>query len=325
MNKYSQLSLSERFKIYEYLKYKTSKRKIGRLLGRSHGTISREINRNSDRYGYLYPKDAHEQTQQRKAKPPLKIEKIIGLKDYIISKLESFWSPRAIAGRWSKETPGHTIQAETIYRYIYSNEAKALKLWRLLPKKRKKRGISRKRQTSSTIKKRVSIHKRPSIVSSRETFGHYEADLFFNKGSMSKNVLITVERKSRKLFLKKNKTKSTKTVIGALRRSIDSSIKSITFDNGTEFAEHTTLQKNGISTYFCDPGKPWQKGSVEQTIKVIRRFIPFGLSYQEISQDFLDGVANIINNTPRKSLNFLTPNEVFGAFYRKIPSGALQN
>ena len=130
-----------------------------------------------------------------------------------------------------------------------------------LVRARKKRGLKRK-SSNSKMKDRMSITMRPDSINKRIERGHYEGDLIFNKGSQSKNVLTLVERTTRKAILIKNDNKCSSTVIDALVRYIRRTgieIKSITFDNGSEFTEHSKLQVFGIKVYFCDPGAPWQK------------------------------------------------------------------
>lgn len=306
-----QLNIHEREKIYEFRKQRLSGREIARKLGRNHTSVNREIKRNSDQIGYLYPRDAQERTKQRKARHGYKIDRTGGLKKIIIEKLQEHWSPRVIAKKWSMQSPDQSISKESIYNYIYAKVNKHLKLWEYLPRKKRKRGGYRKSKPKSTIKERVSIHDRPQYIEKREEFGHFEADLFFNKGSMSKNVITLIERKSRMIKLIKNKSKNSEHTMTKIDRAIGNIAKTITYDNGTEFANHYKLQKKHIKSYFCDPGSPWQKGSVENVHSIIRRFIPFSMPYNQITQRMLNQCANIINNIPREILGFLSPSQVF--------------
>jgi IS30 family transposase len=305
---YTQLTEFERVRIYEGHKQGLSQRQIAESIGRDKSTVSRELRRNSDRIGYLYPRDAQKKTDERKARHGSKIERNMDLKNYVIDKLKIGWSPEVIAGRWKKERPDEGICAEAIYQFIYKPKYKKLELWKLLDKRKKKRGLVRKNRSKQTIQYRVSIDKRPEEINARQEFGHFEGDLFFNRGSQSANVLTTVERVSRLVSLVKQDSKQSDTTIKSLKKSIGSYATSCTFDNGKEFAEHYTL---GIPTYFCDAYSPWQKGSVENAIKLIRRYIPFAMDPDSITQQLLDYVAHMINNRPRKILGFLTPYEVF--------------
>jgi len=201
---------------------------------------------------------------------------------------------------------------------IYSKEARNIELWKLLPRKKQRRGIVRKSYKGLGILHRVSIAQRPEHIAQREEPGHFEADLFFNKGSMSSNVLNLVDRKSRMTILVKNASKHSVPIIDHIDRTIGSIAKTVTFDNGKEFAMHNRLQeRRKIKTFFCNPGSPWQKGSVENSNGALRRYLPFKLPARLITQETLNKVAGIINNIPRKSLNFLTPAEVFYQDYNQ--------
>ncbi len=179
----------------------------------------------------------------------------------------------------------------------------------MLPRAKPKRGFSRRKQNKSKIPVRIGIKERPEEIDNRSSVGHFEADLIFNKGSMSANVLTAIDRKSRYALMIKNKSKQSVEVIeGLKKKALDYDIKSITFDNGSEFTQHHVL---GVDTYFCDPGKPWQKGSVEHLNWMVRYRIPFETDPAEIDEDLLDAVAYDLNHMPRESLGFQTLCEVF--------------
>jgi len=311
MEKFSQLSYQERCQIYRGICQGLSKGAIAKRLERSKSTITREVKRNSDRAGYLYPGEAHQMALDRRNENQPKIDKNPRLKEYIIAKLNERWSPRAIAGRWSKEHEDNPISAEAIYQWIYDRSGERLDLKKLLVRARKKRGLKRKPKPT-TIKNRVSVHARPESINQRSEIGHYECDLMFNEGSQSQNICTLVERVTRHSVLIRNESKHTKTVVDALIGHIKKTglvVKSITFDNGSEFAGHTRLNELGIKTYFCDPGAPWQKGGIENLNGVARRYLPFNQQSQEITEDYVVEVNEKINNMPRAILGFKTPNE----------------
>lgn len=324
MRKYTQLKPNERALIFEFTKTGWRNNQIANALGRDKSTISRERKRNGDSIGYLYPTEAQAATNQRKARHGPKVARCPKLEEYVIDKLRACWAPDSIAGRWSEERPDQSITTEAVYSFIYSEKARKLELWKLLPRKKHKRGMMRKTNKKVKIQHRVSIDQRPQYIERRKESGHLEADLFFNAGSMSANVLNIVDRKSRVTFLIKNDAKFSEPIIDRVNRSIGSFAKSVTFDNGSEFALHYRLQEKGIQTYFCDPGSPWQKGSVENSNGALRRYLPFKAPANSITQDLLNKVADIINNIPRRSLKFLTPAEVFEQDYKmKYSSVAL--
>jgi IS30 family transposase len=321
MGQYTQLKELERVRIYEGLKRGCSISMIAESVGRDKSTVSREIRRNSDNFGYLYPKDAQKASENRKARHGSKIERNDTLRSYVTDMLQLGWSPELIAGCWNQEHPDKTICTEVIYQHIYKPKYKKLELWKLLKKQKKKRGLVRKIRSKQTIQGRVSIHTRPEEINARKEFGHYEGDLFFNKGSMSANVLVAQERVSRRVILIKQDSKHSTPTINALKDAIGSHAKSCTFDNGTEFAEHLAL---AVLTFFCDPYSPWQKGSVENVIKLVREHIPFDMDPDNITQELLHSIANKLNNRPRKILGFKTPNEVFENEMKKEESSRVK-
>jgi IS30 family transposase len=311
MKSFIQLSYRDREKIYRGLCQQKSYTEIAFSLDRSTSTISREIRRNSDQYGYLYPNDAHKNTALRRNKNRKKIEKYRDLQNYVLEKLCERWSPRAIAGRWNKEN-NIKISTEAIYQWIYSKEGEALNLKKLLIRSRKKRGLMVKVKPSK-IKNKVSIHERPEEINMRNEPGHWECDLMFNSGSQSQNICTFVDRYTRKACLILNQNKSTSCVIDSLIERIKSEkldVKSITFDNGTEFAGHTRLNALGIKTYFCDPHSPWQKGSIENLNGILRRFLPFELPAADITEEYVYKINKQINSMPRAILGYKTPEEL---------------
>jgi len=320
MEKFSQLSYYEREKIYTGLYEGRSQRAIALSIGRDKSTISRELSRNSDHIGYLYPGKAHEMALDRRNKNKPKLEKNPELAKFIVECLKKKWSPNAAAGSWSRANPTMTITDEAIYQWIYTDPHyydgdSWIDLRKLLLRQRRNRGMRRK-IPKSTIKNRVSIHERPEIIDQNVEVGHYEGDLIFHSGSQSANVLTLIDRKTKHTVLIKNDDKRSKTVIGALMQRIESSsfaVKSITFDNGSEFAEHTRLNGMGIKTYFCDPGAPWQKGGIENLNGVARRFLPFNLEVSKVTNQLVQDTEIQLNHMPRESLGFLTPFEVFQA------------
>jgi IS30 family transposase len=309
---FTQLLYHERTKIYNGLCEGRTKKEIAFMLGRAESTISREIRRNSDQYGYLYAGDAHKKAKQRHNKNIPKIIKNKHLQEYIIIKLKDRWSPSTIADSWNSFNK-MTISKEAIYQWIYSSESQALELKKLLVRSRKKRGLRRK-PSIPNIKNRVSIHDRPDAINQRIEPNHYECDLMFNAGSQSKNICTFIERVSRKSFFIRNNNKSSSTVINNLIQCIIKNkldVKSITFDNGSEFANHYWLNDMKIDTYFCDAGAPSQKGSIENLNGIARRYLPFELAADDITDEYVKHVEKLLDLMPRKILANKTPLEAF--------------
>lgn len=312
MNNYTRLTEKERLLIEMYVRENRGIREIGRLVGRCGKTISLEIQRNG---GYLryYAPQAHANRVISNREGYSKISENPQLESYIRSRLQERWAPEIIAGKWNLENQDLTISYEAIYQWVYNQ---AGDLYKLLPRQKKIRGLKPQR-SKSKIPNRVSIHTRPNAINNRSELGHWECDLVFQQGNQSQNILSAIERKTRLVVLKKNQSKHSEIVIKALQDVQSNSeypMKTMTFDNGNEFAMHEKLE---IPTYFCDPAAPYQKGSIENINGIIRRYVDYRLDANNITQEMLDSVAEKLNNKPRKILGFLTPNEMMANLYKE--------
>ena len=305
MTKYIRLTEKERCAIEQGIISRKSIRDIARGIERPAKTVSNELKRNGGKKNY-YAVKAHNNRIISNKKGYSKIEINIDLKRYIEEKLKLQWSPEIIAGRWNIEHPDCTISCESIYRWIYTQKND---LYKLLRRKKKHRG-KRPQRFRARIEDRVSIIDRPEVIDDRGRFGDCEGDLVFQQGNQSHNFLTVIERKSRMVFIKKNDSKHSDTVLESLKQIKNQAlfpILSMTFDNGKEFSQHNKL---GCSTYFCDPGSPWQKGAIENFNGIVRQYLDYRVDPTTISQTDLDYISSLINNRPRKILNFLTPYEV---------------
>ena len=302
---YEQLSCAEREEIFRLLRGGISRRKIAESLGRSPSTISREIRRNSSNLGYL-PDSAQRKSEERRVSGVFKIDRYPQLKSALLNGLEKRWSPEQIAATcYGKVTFCH----ETIYRYIYHAPwAVKFELHQFLWQEKPRRSKRKYRKSRSKIQNRISIHKRNENINNRKHFHHWEADLV-HFGKEKQNLITAIERKSRFLLIVNNPDgKNAANVAQRLgKRIAPFKPKSITLDNGLEFAQHTELP---AKTYFCDPYSSWQKGSVENANGLIRKFLPKSFR-AEITDKMLENIQNIINNKPRKILNWKTPQEIF--------------
>jgi len=317
---YGQLSLDERCTIAQLCKAGQSIRQIAAALDRPPSTVSRELKRNSGaQLGYT-PAYAQEQARARRWKGS-RLERNAELRELVLGQLRIGWSPEQIAGRLRQQKAGATISHESIYRFIYAQVRRTNDgAWRhYLPKGRYKRRPPGRRRRSSDdlIKGRVSIDLRPNAVDRRSTFGHWEADLMLFAAPRHA-VLVTHERKSRLTWLARQPGKASQPAAEQLLdwfEPLQSSLRrSVTFDNGTEFAQHLLLKhKLRIRTFFCDPHSPWQKGAIENTIGRLRRHLPRKTNLDTLEPSSLDDLVAAHNNTPRKCLGFKSPAEVFSA------------
>lgn len=326
---YKHLALDERVEIYALFKQGRSLREIGKKVGRDVGTVSRELKRNKSRCDRPYTpvkaqENATRRTVKQRTKAPLKNPETYF---YVKEKLvEEKWSPETIAGRIKTDKPGLSVCHETIYEYIHG-KGKRQKLWKYLAeghkKRRKRKGRDvRKDKLTLKIPGAVSILDRPSCVNKRKTEGHLETDLM--EGVRSEKPVLSVEvfRKTRYTQLTKLPNKRAKTkekaltkklkMVRSLEKSTRPILKSITADNGSENTNHKEISKKlKTKVFFCQPYHSWEKGTVENTIKRIRRFIPKGTPLSQFSDTQIQWLENKMNNTPRKCLNYLTPNEAF--------------
>ena len=226
------------------------------------------------------------------------------------------WSPELIAGRLSIEYPEESISHEAIYQWIYQDATHLIAFLVRAHRRRKHRGYSRKHKKSH-IPERISIRERPAAVLKRRQIGHWEADTISCRKSYQA-VQVSVERKARYAKLAKLKAKTSRAMSVALIRRLcrypAKMRRSITYDNGPENAEHMRTNKVlGTASYFCEPFRSYERGTVENTIGLVRRFIPKKTNLAKVSQDHLTKIEYWLNNRPRKCLKFKTPAEVFKA------------
>jgi len=290
-------------------------RTIARVLKRSHSTLSREVRRNTA-YARLYrPSTAqyyayirlHKQRSEARLKSPL-------IYAYVQEKLKLKWSPETIAGRLPLEYPDLSIHHESIYRYIYCYGA-GLHLWNYLIHariRRMKKG-GRRVKPCGKIPDALNIDLRPQEVSERETAGHWETDNVIGRVIDKTAISTTVERVTRYTMLSRiAKTARAKqdALVDRLLYFPEKLKKTITTDNGGENVNHKEITRMlHMLMYFCHAYHSWEKGTVENMNGRIRRYIPKGKSIDSLSDEEVAAVENQLNNTPRKCLGFLTPEE----------------
>jgi IS30 family transposase len=314
--KYKQLSLEDRCAITRLQAEGRSIRQMAAALDRSASTIARELKRNRGRHDYK-ASYAEQQTKARRWAGS-RLERDPALRRDVLERLARGWSPEQVAGRLSRERGGKVISYESIYRFIYAQIARTKDYrWRLyLPRGKSKRGFRGRRGGSSAsfIEARVSVAERPTDAADRSTPGHWEADLMlFAKYGQA--VLTLHERRSRIVLatrpLNKAADRVARHLLGLFAALPPSLRRSVTFDNGTEFARHRALHRLAIMTFFCDPHAPWQKGGIENAIGRIRRFIPRKTDLATLSAKRFRQLIAAYNNTPRKCLDFSSPAETF--------------
>jgi len=323
------LTLAEREEISRGLACRLSLRAIATQLGRSPSTISRELHRNGGATGYRAVQADQAACDRARRPKRCKLACNRSLSRTIATKLRRLWSPHQIAGWLKREYPedeSHQVSHETIYRSLFIQARGVLKK-ELQQHLRSQRAIRRSRHANQKsdgrgqIMNAVSIRERPASVEDRAVPGHWEGDLI--AGSNNSYIATLVERHTRYAMLAKVKNKDTESVVSALikqAKKLPSELyKSLTWDRGHELADHQRFTlATDIQVYFCDPSSPWQRGSNENTNRLLRQYFPKGTNLSVHSQAKLNAVARQLNERPRKTLEFETPAERFNACVASI-------
>lgn len=315
---YKQLNKQDRITIEIQLNRWMKQKDIAQIIWCHPSTISNERKRNSvkkigsKKKEYL-SKDADLKAYQkcwRKNTQSKKINIHTDLKLFIISELESeniYISPKVIASKWNKDNEIN-ISHTSIYSWLETWDGNKYKKYLAHSYKGYKKN---KREKKSKIKCRVWIQERSHENENRIEAGHFEADLIVSKKWFKWAVLTLVDRRTRLPRIFKLRDKSSKYIMKCITEIKDEVwMKSITFDNGMEFAKHYLLNEKWIETYFSDPYSPWQKWSIENLNRMVRRTFPKGTNFDKVSTQKIRSVCYDLANTPREILGFLTPNQV---------------
>jgi IS30 family transposase len=313
MGQYTQLTQEQRYQIYAFMKADFSKTQIASEIGVHKSTVSREMKRNQGKKGYR-PKQAHIMAMKRRTKA----HKFIKLTPPVIALINNFiqqdFSPEQISGFLAR---AHNLRLshETVYQYVLADKASGGTLYRHLRRSHKKR---RKRYGSHDrrghIPARISIDERPAIVETRERIGDWEIDTII--GRKHKGALLTlVERKTKLTLIRRLPKKQAHLVAEAaidLLNPYEEKVCTITSDNGQEFAHHEYIKEHLTATvYFAHPYHAWERGLCENTNGLIRQYFPKAMNFETITEEHVHTAMNRLNNRPRKTLGYKTPNEVF--------------
>lgn len=294
-----------------------SLREIARRLKRDPGTLSRELKRNAPpvHTGYYLPHKAHERATRRNQETHRRDRlKEPRIRRYVRDRLRAGLSPELIAGRWNRLHPESSITHEAIYQWVYTEARELIPCLLRAHKKRLRREYSRK-HVKSHIPGRVSIEERPQEVAGRKVAGHWEADTAVSRQSVAA-IQVATERKTRLARLSKLERKGAHEMRVALTRRLSRCParlrKTITYDNGSENTDHEkTNDILGTRSYFCAPYHSWEKGTVENTIGLVRRSLPKKTDFATVSSKELRTIERRLNNRPRKCLGYLTPTEAY--------------
>lgn len=328
---YGHLNLGERYVIHHLTLIGLSRREIGRRLGRHHTTIGRELGRNGPTYvaGVYVHEAAHERAVARRRQARHHRRRGHGrLHRYVMTRLRQDWSPEQVAGRLRRDHPHDRrmrISSEAIYQWIYRDAAGGGDLFAHLRRRhRRRRRQGRSGMGRGLIPGRVGIALRPKIVARRARLGDWEADTL--EGAKGRGGIASlVERKSRYLLAAPLADKTAATMAlqagNALRRIKRYARKTLTVDNGKEFARFKTIERTtGLAVFFADPYAAWQRGTNENTNGLLRQYFPKGADLRDLTQNQLAQALKRLNHRPRKCLGFQTPHEVISTALRGAPA-----
>jgi IS30 family transposase len=328
-----QLTTDDRYLITHMHQYGLPNAEIARRIGCHRATVGRELDRNRDTYGGYHYESAQRLARERRTATNQRRDKLSltskaasrgGLGKYVRAKLRERWSPEQIAARLERDhprDPAMRVTHETIYRWVYAQHRSGAH-WHEQLRRRHKRRRSRivGQRTGSgrgQIPGRVGIQERPAVVNLRGRLGDWEADTV--EGAKGTGLIAThVERKSRYTKLGKLKDKRADTLTAStcsIFRTLPKSLRrTSTFDNGKEFAGFKHIERAlGMTIYFANPHAPWERGANENTNGLLRDFFPKGSDFRKITPARLAWVERMLNNRPRKCLNYRTPAEVLNA------------
>jgi IS30 family transposase len=314
---YRQFDVEERIELARLRCSGASIRQIASALDRAASSVARELKRNSGSGGYR-PVYAEQQARARRWSGS-RLDRDSGLREQVLGRLSQGWSPEQVVGRMRRDG-GPGVGVETIYRFIHAQLRRHKDYgWRhYLPRGKSKRGRRPPGGGSPALlmKGRVPLHERPVEVANRSAPGHWEADLMaFSRHGQ--HILMLHERTSRALIgtiIPSKQAAPIARIIAAVLSPLPAELRqTVTFDNGTEFAEHLQLAALGISTFFCDPHAPWQKGGIENAIGRMRRTLPRRTDLSTLQPDRLSLLLAAYNATPRRCLDYKTPAEAFSA------------
>ena len=309
---YKQLTSEQRYTISVLLQNRTKQKEIAKAINVSPSTVSREIRRNSGVRGRYNWETAQANAVQTKRRKPgnhsINKEVMEEARHLLVTEQ---WSPEQISGVLAKD--GKYISHETIYRMIRKDKAEGGTLYKHCRHKLKRRArpVGGRR---ISIPNRTSISERPAEVDGKR-FGDFEMDTIVGRGNHGAIVTL-IERSTSMLFMRKlkkgkNAKELARTVIHLLS-PFKEHVKSITTDNGTEFACHEMIGKSlGVTIYFADPYASWQKGAIENANGLIRQYVPKTETFEHVSHQQITKYSKRINIRPRKKLEFKTPHECF--------------
>ena len=311
---YKHLSQAERYQIHALMKAGHDQSQIAKLLDRHKSTISRELSRNTGSRGYR-PKQACEMSADRAQHSRNAPTVEPWVREAACALLCIQWSPEQIASQLP-------ISHETVYQHVYADKAQGGTLWKHLRcQKQKRKRYASGRDRRGQVPNRRPLSERPLHIEARRQVGHWECDTVI--GASHKGAVVTmVERKSGYAVMAKVEKKTSELVSSAIVDKLQpmaARVKTLTFDNGKEFAGHAHIDQQLQSTaYFARPFASWERGSNENLNGLLRQYVPKKRAMSTVSDEEIRMIQNRLNNRPRKRLGFKTPAEVFHQSLKRV-------
>ena len=311
---YKHLSQAERYQIHALMKAGHDQSQIAKLLDRHKSTISRELSRNTGSRGYR-PKQACEMSADRAQNSRNAPTVEPWVREAACALLCIQWSPEQIASQLP-------ISHETVYQHVYADKAQGGTLWKHLRcQKQKRKRYASGRDRRGQIPNRRPLSERPLHIEARRQVGHWECDTVI--GASHKGAVVTmVERKSGYAVMTKVEKKTSELVSSAIvdkLQPLAARVKTLTFDNGKEFAGHAQIDQQLQSTaYFARPFASWERGSNENLNGLLRQYVPKKRAMSTVTDEEIRMIQNRLNNRPRKRLGFKTPAEVFHQSLKRV-------
>jgi transposase, IS30 family len=311
---YKHLSQAERYQIHALIKAGNDQSQIAKLLDRHKSTISRELSRNTGSRGYR-PKQACEMSADRAQNSRNANTVPAWVNDQAQLLLQLQWSPKQIASKLP-------ISHETVYLRVYADKAQGGTLWKNLRcQKQKRKRYAGGRDRRGQIPNRRPLSERPLHIEARRQVGHWECDTVM--GANHKGAVVTmVERKSGYAVMAKVSNKTSELVSSAIvdkLQPLAARVKTLTFDNGKEFARHAYIDEKLQSTaYFARPFASWERGSNENLNGLLRQYVPKKRTMSTVTDEEIRMIQNRLNYRPRKRLGFKTPAEVFHQSLKRV-------
>jgi IS30 family transposase len=314
---YKHFTPEQRNELSVLLRARVKKKKIAMLLGKDRATIWRERKR-VETNGRYYARKAKRLAREKRIKANARFRKVENdkaLKKYLVEKLKHYWSPEQIAGRWNRNHKRKHIGKDTIYKFIYQKRKDLVSYLRCQKGKYRRRYGTRIREKQREALKKRRIDQRPEIVETRQRLGDWEGDTMLGKDR--KPAILTHSERKSGLFLadKLERATAEMTKVKTIKRfkSVPKDKKlTMTYDNGSEFWEYEMTEiKTGLAIYFANAYCSWERGSNENANGLLRQFFPKKIDFGPITQAQIQKAVRLLNNRPRKRLNYLTPYEVF--------------